>query len=236
MIISPDKTKVYLAITKTGSTTVEGLLSKIPGVIVLDDMQVKHGNRQELVAETNRNPLLNGIDPLQITCYGFIRNPMDRFFSACNYLKQFPYALTKLFPHKFTEESIPVPIPTNDYKRRWTLEDWSSLSQKQRDDIRNLKPEDFLDIPIERLGTVMKPLMHWFMWGVEPLRYDDFENETRRLITLFGGDSSVAIPKTNAADDFPASVQYQRNRTLYMRIFHRYQQDYLLLDQHGIPH
>ena len=237
MIISPDKTKAFLAITKTGSTTVETLLAQIPGVIVLDNMRVKHGTRLDLAAETHRDSRLDGVDPWEITCYGFVRNPLDRWFSACNYLKQFPYALTRLFPEKFPEGTLPIPIPTDDYKRRLSSSDWNSLlNQEQRNLIRGLTPEDFLAIPFDRLGSVMNPLIHWFTHGVEGLRFDDFENETRRIISLFGGDPLVDIPKTNASDDFPASVKYQKTPELYLHIFNRYTADYMICDNYGIAH
>jgi hypothetical protein len=176
------------------------------------------------------------MDTQAATYYGFVRNPFDRFFSAANYLKQFPFALTQLLPEKFPEGSIPMPIPKDDSRRRLSIPEWNSMSQGQRDDIQNLSAEDFLNIPVDRLGSIMKPLTHWFHLGVEGLRFDDFENETRRLISLFGGDSTVKIPKTNAADDFPASVKYDKTPDLYFAILERYRDDYLLLDQYGMDH
>lgn len=236
MIISPDKTKVYLAITKTGSTTVESLLSQIPGTILLDNVRIRHGTMIDLAREIHYDPRLEGMDAQAVTYYGFVRNPFDRFFSAANYLKQFPFALGQLFPDKFPEGSIPTPIPKNDFKRRLSIPEWNSMTQEQRDAIRNLTAEDFLNIPTYFLGTVMNPLRHWFMYGVEGLRFDDFENETRKLISLFGGDPSVNIPKTNAADDFPASVKYEKTPELYFTILERYKEDYHLLDLYGMDH
>jgi hypothetical protein len=235
MIISPDRTKVFLAITKNGSTTVEYLLSQIPGVIVLDDMRVKHGGKADLQTETEINPLVAGLDVWNLTYYAFIRNPLDRWFSACNYLKRFPYALINLFPEKFSLENWGV--PTVEPGKRWTLDEWTSLTLRQRLEIRGLSPEDFLNIPLKKLGFVVRPQWTWFeTGGVEGLRYDDFQNETRKLIGLFGGDTTVNIPTLNAADDFPTATTYTRTQDLYMAMIGRYEKDYRLLEQYGMDH
>jgi hypothetical protein len=234
MIISPDKTKVFLAITKNGSTTVEYLLSQIPGAIVLNEDRVKHGNRYDLHLETQINPLVADVDAYSIEAYGFIRNPVDRFFSACNYLKRFPYALAGLFPEKFNAADFP--IPSDDFRRRWSLSDWTSIPLRIRLQIRGLTPEDFLSIPELRLGFVMLKQWHWFEMNAEGLRYDDFQNETRKLISLFGGDPTVTIPNLNAADDFPTVTQYTKTQEIYMTMLQRYPEDYRLLEQYGIDH
>lgn len=234
MIISADKTKVFLAVTKNGSTTVEYLLSQIPGVIVLNDKRVKHGNRGDLQTQTEINPLVADVDAQAIECYAFLRNPVDRFFSACNYLKRFPYALVNLFPEKFKIEDFP--IPSNQYERRWTLAEWLSMPLALRLRIRGLTAEDFLNIPRGNLGYVMREQWHWFESGVTGLRYDDFQNETRRLITAFGGDPTVNIPNLNAADDFPTATPYTRTNEIYMEIFRRYTRDFQLIEQYGMEH
>jgi hypothetical protein len=200
-------------------------------------MRVRHGTRIDLERVVEYDPRLAGMDVRAVTYYGFIRNPFDRFFSAANYLKQFPLAMGNMFPEKFPEDSIPIPIAKDDFRRKLTLNEWNTtMTQEQRDKIRNLSAEDFLNIPVDRLGTVMSPLTHWFMYGVEGLRFDDFENETRRLISLFGGDSTVKIPKSNASDDFPASVKYEKTPDLYFACLERYREDYFLLDQYGMEH
>lgn len=230
MIISADKTKVFFAVTKCGSTTVEFLLSQIPGTIVLNDIRVKHGNLDDLRYAVKTYPSIADVDMGSIQAYGFIRNPLDRFFSACNYLKRFPYALVNLFPEKFGTENFP--IPTNEFDRRWTLADWTSLTLRQRQAIRNLTAEDFLSVPPEKLGFVMREQCHWLKvdQGVQILKYSDFQNETRNLISLFGGDPTVNVPTLNAADDFPTATQYTKTTDVYMAIFSRYQKDYLLFD------
>lgn len=234
MIISPDKTKVFLAITKNGSTTVEYLLSQIPGVIVLDDMRVRYGHRGNLRHEIEFNPLVADVDAETVECYAFIRNPVDRFFSACNYLKRFPYALANLFPEKFSIDDFT--IPANEFQRRWTLAEWLSMPFQLRQRIRGLTATDFLSIPREKLGFVMREQWHWFETGVTGMRYDDFQNQTRNLISLFGGDPTVNVPNLNAADDFPTATQYTKTNEIYMEIFRRYQRDYLLLEQYGMDH
>jgi hypothetical protein len=222
-------------VTKTGSTTVEHLLAQIPGVIVLEDMRVRHGNRSDLHHETQINPLVADVDAWGIEAYGFIRSPVDRFFSACNYLKRFPYALVNLFPEKFTPEELPVPV--NVSSRKWTLDEWFSMHYQLKDKIRGLTIEDFLNIPQPKLGFVLREQWHWFELGAEVLRYNDFENETRRLISLFGGDPSVNIPNLNAANEFPTVVQYTKTQDIYMTVWQRYQKDYeLLIDPYGIEH
>lgn len=234
MIISPDRTKVFFAITKNGSTTVEYLLSQIPGVIVLDDMRVKYGNRGDLQHEIEINPLVADVDAWSIQPYAFIRNPADRFFSACNYLKRFPHALVNLFPEKFSIEEFPV--PSDDFRRRWSLVNWLSMPLELRTRIRGLTAEDFLSIPVSKLGFVMREQWRWFELGAEGLRYDDFQNETRRLITLFGGDPTVNVPNLNAADDFPTATQYIKTQEIYMQIYQRYERDYRLLEEYGMDH
>jgi hypothetical protein len=234
MIISPDKTKVFLAITKNGSTTVEYLLSQIPGVIHLNDMRIRHGDRGDLQHQTEINPLVADVDAQTVECFAFIRNPADRFFSACNYLKRFPYALVNLFPEKFRIEEFT--IPTNEFQRRWTLAEWLSMPLALRTRIRNLTAEDFISIPEQKLGYVMREQWHWFQLGTTGLRYDDFQNETRRLIGIFGGDTTVNIPNLNAADDFPTATQYVKTHEIYMEMFRRYQRDYRLLEEYGIDH
>jgi hypothetical protein len=234
MIISPDKTKVFLAVTKNGSTTVEYLLSQIPGVIYLDHMRVKHGDRGTLQTQTEINPLVADVNAQTIECYAFIRNPVDRFFSACNYLKRFPYSLVNLFPEKFSVEEFS--IPTNDPPRQWSLAEWLSMPLSLRTRIRNLTIEDFLSIPEYKLGYVIREQSHWFDLGTTGLRYDDFQNEVRRLITLFGGDPTVNIPNLNAADDFPTVTQYVRTHDIYMEMFRRYERDYRLLEAYGMDH
>ena len=235
MIISPDKTKVFFAITKTGSTTVEALLSQIPGVIVLNDDRIKHGRRSDLDHEIDINPELSGMNAWDITAYGFLRDPIDRFFSSCNYLKQFPLALTNLFPEIFPEGSLPIPVMTTEFKRRISISEWNStLTQEQRTTIRNLTPYDFLNIPIQKLGTSMDPQWKWIQQDVTVLRHNDFENETRKLISLFGGDPTVSIPKLNAADDFPASVKYARDPEIQQLLHERYFMDFQLAASYGV--
>lgn len=179
-------------------------------------------------AQDDNSPVAD-VNAMEIQGYGFLRNPYDRFFSACNHLKRSPHALVNLFPEKFSESDFP--IPTDQYDRRWTLEEWTSMPLIVRLRIRGLSAEDFLNIPQEKLGLVMRQQSHWLKTpNTEILKYSDFQNEARRLITLFGGDPTVNIPNLNAADDFPTATDYGKNLEYYMEIFARYREDFELFD------
>lgn len=175
-----------------------------------------HGTRSVFEFEyTQAFPDL--VDNLRnIKIYAFWRDPVDRYLSAINYAKLYPRALITLFPELFGEgmecdlTKLELSVKLNDAN-------WNKIPQKHREKIIN--PMDDADIFMRVFNnadnlTFMRQV-EWYLGNMTILDFHDYENEARKLLTIFGADAeSITIPRDNARAPFiPPTTLDERLRT-----------------------
>lgn len=74
-------------------------------------------------------------------------------------------------------------------------------------------------------NIVWTPSSEWLAYpNMIALNFHDYENEVRRLIDIFGGDSTVAIPALNTSPDYLPPITLPAE--LSARIAQIYASDY----------
>lgn len=227
MILSNDRTKVFFEVTKTGSNTMRSLLLPNLGTDLLGGSA--HATRNWLTdiyrQQINQDATQEEIDAIE--GYAFWRDPVDRFKSQVSFSRQFPEALGRLFPEHFGP-GAPYDLTTFNLPKRLTRADYDNLPKRWRDQISTfITSELFYERIRDKLmiNLVTYPQSWWFVGGrITALNYHDFDNEAKRLITLFGGDPNVTIPVLNASDDFLPSITIPPQLEEWIRDL--YSQDY----------
>lgn len=230
MILSQDKTKVFFNVPKTGSLTVRELLKPISTRIGEQDNLPEHYNRNYLAMYYRQyiDPNITQDELDNITGYAFWRDPIERFRSQFNFARQSSEFYRAVFP-EFFGAGAPFDMATLNLPKRLTTLDYNRIPKRIRDKIDDiLTPENFFwrihNIP--DIHILVYPQSHWFAHtNMVVLNYHDFENEARKLIGLFGGDTSVTIPALNVSESFLPNIPIPPEledhiRTLYGFDYH----------------
>lgn len=206
MILSKDHKSLFLSVPKTGSTTMRELL-KPYGIPLMSMIGVGPHATKQMVDEVY--PTLypeSEVRPEDMTVYLFWRDPIDRFMSGVSFSLQYKNALKRLFPEEFHEMSEHM---TDEYKNlpdKFTESMLETLPLKTREKIMSLVyDENMVFRALECVDNlVFTPQWHWYTGSgnIVTLNFHDFENEARRLLTVFGADPSLEIPKKNKKPDF----------------------------------
>lgn len=196
MIRSHDHKTVFFLVPRTGSTTMRTLLRGCGSSV-----GTLHGRHY---------PAQHG--------YAFWRDPVERFISAYSLLRTYPTVLNKLFPELFNGVALPEPITEKAYY---------ALPEYVRDRINNPVDTDTLLRRVERNNIIgFMPQRAWFhQHNMNVLNFHNFDREARRLIGIFGGDTSVEIPVENRKPHFIPDPQISKE--FRKGIKHMYRLDYM---------
>lgn len=186
MIISNDKTVLYLGVAKTGTVTMQ-------------DVLVNYGNNftrsrhQTFIQIRDRYPDLTDFTAVKV--YAMYRDPVERFASAYNYLitkctggmyDRFPELFTRMAPPPQLFYKNPADVPAEiqaiaqTITPRMVIE--SLFQRKWNFDIFSIQCD------------------YWTYCNATILPFSDFDNSAKTIIAAFNGDTSIVIPKLNSAD------------------------------------
>jgi hypothetical protein len=109
MLISTQAHFVFIANSKTASTSIEQVLSPHADVVVAGTAQRKHMTLREALAHCA--PFTSGADPAQFFKFGVMRDPMDWIGSWFRYRRG---------------NRVDEPLPRHmDFAEFWALQDWN---------------------------------------------------------------------------------------------------------------
>lgn len=187
MIISQDKSSIYLSVAKTGTVTMSKLLK---------DYGTVYSDTQHITFEKTKFRYPDLTDFNTVKLYAMFRDPVERFASAYYYLiEKCPGAIWTRFPDIFADLGEP---PEPFYSNA------ADVPIEYQQAAKNLKPSRVLltgatawSFPVFR--------MQYNSWvlGIDKLTilpFDDFDNSAKQILTEFGADTTnMQIPQLNAS-------------------------------------
>lgn len=232
MILSNDNSAIFISVPKTGSTTARTLLAPYS-----QDLSARYGihcNRSAFhpvwMSMHPENPM-TGDEAWAIPAYAFFRDPVERYISAATFARRYPTALRNLFPEYFSE-GAPYDLSVYNLPQVMQTADFLRLPNAIRQKI--IDPSDPETLFYRIMGRVehspaFQRQSDWFRWkNTIPLNYANFEAEMRRLIGIFGGDTTMTIPVMNEAPIFIPTTPITTK--IIDMIKDWYWQDYEVLD------
>jgi hypothetical protein len=196
MVISPDGTKAFVAVTKAGSTSAEHILTQYCGALKLGDRIVHQASCHATLRE-NFGLVKNLVPSARledIKCYAFRRDPVDRWCSSINYWnKRTPEVLLTLESVKrdFQLSHLISSIGLNRFHKDIHISQdtniWDIFPQEVTDELASMPWESF---PVT---TSDEPAFFRLQsyWLREPnttiMDFAKFDSEMTMLVREWGG-------------------------------------------------
>jgi len=184
MIHDADKKLLLLLPPKTGSQTLRDLFKSCYG----NDIPTYFYNHIRYHHITN---ILTDINLDKYTIYAFYRDPISRFMSTFKYLQS---------EIKNSMELVARGGPDTELKRIYTALCDENITR----DITSISIDDVINIiekpPLKTIMTFFLPQILYLRYNVTLLDFEDFENNTKMLLNLFGLNNNITIPKLNVTN------------------------------------
>lgn len=180
MIITNDGKHAFLAVPKTGSASATDLIKTNAANLVLVS-PLNHPTAPEFIRYLHTNNIT--IDP-DIRFYAFWRDPVERFFSACAYVKKQPEKTIRNTLHDYFSDCNAANFQTK--LNALTTSDFISII-------------DSLERPTAQ--KIFLPQHPWYDFFIHDelqlLPFSDYTNQLTKLATIFGVDNITSIPAIN---------------------------------------
>ena len=181
MLFSNDLKKLFLGVPKTGTQTALSVLQDYSIPVAKKGMHPEADDCIQIAKRKGHEIAF----PLKI--YAIWRDPVDRFKSSLAYLKKTnPRIFLNLFPEKFNGIDLP--------------ED-NTISPEFKQVLDTINFIDMKPIIYSNILIILRPQLSWLGYGnVTCLPYSDYDNSLRTIMTDFGIDITVDIPRLNVTD------------------------------------
>lgn len=230
MIVNHTRKIILFNVPRTGTVTLRDVAKK-------SNAKFDHINYQHQNYKSVRNNILRGVPANQnygfdsvdtldsYEMYCFYRDPFERCKSALNLLRR--GRLHCRFFHAFYGDEFPISCANRD-------EDYDNFPQWKKDAINRISfAATFRKLKwFFEEGAFMKGHFGFLDGPVQPLNFDMFDTEARRILPRLGIPANVQIPRLGSAPHIP---EYDGLSPAEIREIRNYfDQDYEYLDSKGI--